>query len=83
MIIVQTRWLHACWIRSTRGLTASETTPPLALQRPDGRIDRSTIEGHRSRVYLVLAYSKSVKADLTKAEENELRKLARQLEGEE
>ena len=37
----------------------------------------------RNRIYLVLAYSKSVKENLTGAEENELRKLARELEGEE
>ena len=40
------------------------------------------ILNRRSRIYLVLAYSKNVKDDLTKAEESELRKLARQLEGE-
>ena len=39
------------------------------------------LEGRR-RIYLVLVYSKSVRDDLTTAEENELRKLARQLEGE-
>ena len=36
----------------------------------------------RSRIYLVLVYSKNVKDDLTTAEENELRKMARQLDGE-
>jgi hypothetical protein len=36
----------------------------------------------KDRIYLVLAYSKSVKDDLTSAEENELRALARVLEGE-
>ena len=37
----------------------------------------------RRRIYLVLAYSKNVRDDLTKAEENGLRKLACQLEGDE
>lgn len=36
----------------------------------------------QSRIYLLLVYSKSVKDDLTRAEENELRKLAQQLEEE-
>jgi hypothetical protein len=34
------------------------------------------------RIYLILVYSKSVKDDLNRAEENELRELARALEGE-
>lgn len=37
----------------------------------------------RDRIYLMLVYSKTVKDNLTRAEENELRKLARELEGEE
>ena len=37
----------------------------------------------RERIYLLLVYSKTVKDNLTRAEENELRKLARELEGEE
>jgi hypothetical protein len=37
----------------------------------------------RDRIYLLLVYSKTAKDDLTRAEENELRKLARALEGEE
>ena len=36
----------------------------------------------KERIYLVLAYSKGVKDDLTRAEENELRALARVLEGD-
>jgi hypothetical protein len=36
----------------------------------------------RDRIYLLLVYAKGVKDDLTRAEENELRKLARALEGE-
>ena len=36
----------------------------------------------RDRIYLLLVYSKTVKDDLTRAEENELRTLARALEGE-
>ena len=36
----------------------------------------------RDRIYLLLVYPKTVKDDLTRAEENELRKLARVLEGE-
>jgi hypothetical protein len=36
----------------------------------------------RARIYLLLVYSKAVKDDLTRAEENELRKLAPALEGE-
>lgn len=36
-----------------------------------------------SRIYLLLVYAKSVKDDLSRSEENELRVLARQLEGEE
>jgi hypothetical protein len=36
----------------------------------------------RGRVYLLLVYAKNVKDDLTRSEENELRSLARQLEGE-
>ena len=34
------------------------------------------------RIYLLLVYAKGVKDDLTRAEENELRKLARALEEE-
>jgi hypothetical protein len=34
------------------------------------------------RIYLLLVYAKGVKDDLTRAEENELRKLARALEAE-
>lgn len=37
----------------------------------------------RDRIYLLLVYSKTVKDDLTRAEENELRKLARELEADE
>ena len=37
----------------------------------------------RSRIYLVLVYAKNVRDSLTRAEENQLRTLARQLEGEE
>lgn len=37
----------------------------------------------RDRIYLLLVYSKGVKDDLTRAEENELRRLGRALEGEE
>ena len=37
----------------------------------------------KERIYLVLAYSKNVKDDLTRAEENDLRDLSRKLEGEE
>lgn len=36
----------------------------------------------KGRIYLLLVYSKSVKDDLSRAEENELRKLGRILEGE-
>jgi len=36
----------------------------------------------RERIYLLLVYAKGVKDDLTRAEENELRKLARALEEE-
>lgn len=36
----------------------------------------------RDRIYLLLVYSKSVKDDLTRDEENQLRRLARALEGE-
>jgi len=36
----------------------------------------------RDRIYLLLVYTKTVKDDLTRAEENDLRKLARALEGE-
>jgi hypothetical protein len=36
----------------------------------------------RERVYLLLVYSKGAKDNLTRAEENELRKLAKILEGE-
>lgn len=36
----------------------------------------------RDRIYPLLVYAKGVKDDLTRAEENELRKLARALEGE-
>jgi len=36
----------------------------------------------RDRIYLLLVYTKTTKDDLTRAEENELRKLARALEGE-
>jgi hypothetical protein len=36
----------------------------------------------QDRIYLLLVYSKNVKDDLTRAEENELRKLGRVLEGE-
>ena len=36
----------------------------------------------RNRIYLVLVYAKNVRDDLTQAEENQLRKFARQLEGE-
>jgi len=34
----------------------------------------------RDRIYLLLVYAKGVKDDLTRAEENDLRKLARALE---
>ncbi|HSW30369.1 MAG TPA: type II toxin-antitoxin system RelE/ParE family toxin [Longimicrobiales bacterium] len=37
----------------------------------------------RDRIYLLLVYSKAAKDDLTGAEENELRKLARELETDE
>jgi len=37
----------------------------------------------RDRIYLLLVYSKTVKDNLTEAEENELRRLARELEAEE
>jgi hypothetical protein len=37
----------------------------------------------RNRIYLLLVYSKGVKDNLTRAEENELRKLAKALEREE
>lgn len=36
----------------------------------------------RDRIYLLLVYAKGVKDDLTQAEENELRKLAKALEAE-
>ena len=36
----------------------------------------------RDRIYLLLVYAKGVKDDLTRAEQNELRKLARALEEE-
>ena len=36
----------------------------------------------RDRIYLLLVYAKGAKDDLTRAEENELRKLARALEEE-
>jgi hypothetical protein len=36
----------------------------------------------RDRIYLLLVYSKSAKDDLTQAEENELRRLAKVLEGD-
>jgi len=36
----------------------------------------------RDRIYLLLVFAKGVKDDLTRAEENELRKLARALEEE-
>lgn len=36
----------------------------------------------RDRIYLLLAYAKGVKDNLTRAEENELRKLAKTFEGE-
>lgn len=36
----------------------------------------------RDRIYLLLVYAKGVKDSLTSAEENELRKLARELEAE-
>ena len=36
----------------------------------------------RDRIYLLLVYAKGVKDNLTRAEENELRKLAKALEGE-
>lgn len=36
----------------------------------------------RDRIYLLLVYSKGVKDDLSRAEENELRRLGRALEGE-
>lgn len=36
----------------------------------------------RDRIYLLLVYAKGVKDDLTRAEENDLRKLARALEAE-
>jgi hypothetical protein len=36
----------------------------------------------RDRIYLLLVYAKGVKDDLTRAEENELRKLAKALEDE-
>lgn len=37
----------------------------------------------RDRIYLLLVYSKTVKDNLTRAEENELRTLAQELEAEE
>ena len=37
----------------------------------------------RDRIYLLLVYAKGVKDNLTRAEENELRKLAKLLEEEE
>lgn len=36
----------------------------------------------RNRIYLLLVYAKGVKDDLTRAEENDLRKLAKALEAE-
>lgn len=36
----------------------------------------------KDRIYLLLVYSKSVKDDLTRAEEDALRRLGRALEGE-
>lgn len=39
------------------------------------------LEG-RDRIYLLLAYEKSVKANLTRDEEHQLRRIAQQLEGE-
>lgn len=36
----------------------------------------------RDRIYLLLVYAKGVKDNLTRAEENELRKLAKELEEE-
>jgi hypothetical protein len=36
----------------------------------------------RDRIYLLLVYAKGVKDDLTRAEENDLKKLARALEAE-
>ena len=41
-----------------------------------------TEEDLRPRIYLLLVYSKAAKDDLTQAEENELRKLAKALEGD-
>jgi hypothetical protein len=41
-----------------------------------------TEEDRRARIYLLLVYSKAAKDDLTQAEENELRKLAKALEGD-
>ena len=38
--------------------------------------------GRRDRIYLLLVYAKGVKENLTRAEENELRKSARALEEE-
>ena len=38
--------------------------------------------GRRDRIYLLLVYAKGVKDDLTRAEENELRSLAKALEEE-
>ncbi|MEX2531663.1 MAG: hypothetical protein WD960_12905 [Gemmatimonadota bacterium] len=40
------------------------------------------ISERKERIYLLLVYSKSVKDDLSRAEENELGKLGRILEGE-
>jgi len=40
------------------------------------------VSERKGRIYLLLVYSKSVKDDLSRAEENELRKLAHMLEGE-
>ena len=38
--------------------------------------------GARQRIYLIYAYAKNVKDDLTRAEENEFRKLAEVLKEE-
>jgi hypothetical protein len=38
------------------------------------------VSDRQARIYLPLVYSKGTKDDLTRAEENELRKLARLLE---
>ena len=41
-----------------------------------------TEDDGRDRIYLLLVYSKTAKEDLTQAQENELRKLAKALEGD-